>query len=149
MKNLFKIILLISFLSSFTYAPTPFSLEGIKAVNVVVLNKGKLVSKDMVKLIKKDTIEALNDEGIKTKTDEFSNFIIKIEANKVNQKIVVNVSLILVENVNPVRDTKLTNIAITYQKSDFFITDDIDAEVYESAVEFLLQTFIDQFIDEK
>lgn len=148
MKNLFKIVLSIVFVSSFAYALTPFSLEGIKAVNVVVLNKGKLVSKNTIKQIKEETIEALKDEGIKTNTDEFSNFIIKIEGDKVSTKIAVNVSLILVESVNPVRDTKLTNVAVTYQKSDFFIADKIDQEVYESAVEFLLPMFLEQFIDE-
>jgi hypothetical protein len=107
-----------------------------------------LVSKNTIKQIKEETIEALKDEGIKTKTDEFSNFIIKIEGDKVSTKIAVNVSLILVESVNPVRDTKLTNVAVTYQKSDFFIADKIDQEVYESAVEFLLPMFLEQFIDE-
>lgn len=148
MKNLLKLSLFLALSSSFLYALSPFSLEGVKSVNVRVLNKNKLVSKDTIKKIEEKTIVSLKKMGIKTITDEFSNFLIKIQVEEINKQFAVNVSLMLVESINPTRDTELTNIAITYQKSDFFIADDLNSEVYESAVEFLLPLFEEQYIAE-
>lgn len=148
MKNLFKISLFLALSSSFLYALSPFSLEGVESVNVRVLSKNKLVSKDTIKKIEEKTIASLKKMGIKTTTDEFSNFLIKIQVEKIDKQFAVNVSLMLVESINPTRDTGLTNIAITYQKSDFFIADDLNSEVYESAVEFLLPLFEEQYIAE-
>jgi len=148
MKNLLKISLFLVLSSSFLHALSPFSLEGIKNVNVRVLSKDKLVSKDTIKKIEQMTIASLNKIGIKTETDEFSNFLIKIETKEIDTQFAVNVSLILVESVTPIRDRDLTNVAVTFQKSDFFIADDINEEVYESAVEFLLPVFEEQYIDE-
>lgn len=148
MKNLLKISLVLVLSTNFLYALSPFSLEGLKNVNVRVLSKDKLVSKDTIKQIEKETIASLNKMGIKTETDEFSNFLIKIETKEIDNQFVVNVSLILVESVNPIRDRDLTNIAVTYQKSDFFVADELNEEVYESAVEFLLPIFEEQYIDE-
>lgn len=148
MKNLFKISLFLALSSSFLYALSPFSLEGVESVNVKVLSKNKLVSKDTIKKIEEKTIVSLKKMGIKTITDEFSNFLIKIQVEEINKQFAVNVSLMLVESINPTRDTELTNIAITYQKSDFFIADDLNSEVYESAVEFLLPLFEEQYIAE-
>ena len=148
MKLINKIFILFTLISTFSYAVTPFSLEGLKAVNVLVLNKDKKISKQLLKEIKDETIEQLQVAGIKTKTDEFSNFLIKIEVEEVGTKSVVTVKLILIESVSPVRDKKLENVAFTYQKNDFFIPDELEVEVYDSAVEFLVPNFIDQYIEE-
>ncbi|WP_024955798.1 hypothetical protein [Sulfurospirillum arcachonense] len=149
MKHLVKLFLLISFIYNFSYALTPFSLEGLKSVNIAILNKGKLVSKQTIEKIKKDLTHSLTKLGIQTHTLEFSNFLIKIDAKKIKKKFAVHVSLLLVESVNPIRDKKLINTAITYQQSDFFITDELEDDVYESAVEFLLPLFEEQYLEEK
>jgi hypothetical protein len=148
MKSLFKSFLILALLSTFGFAVTPFSLEGLKEVNVVVADKSKVLKKETRKKIKEDTIKKLQDLGIKTKTDKFSNFIIKISAQNVGKKSAVLVSLFLVESASPIRDRELENVTITYKQDDFFIADNLDKEVYESAVEFLLFTFEDQYIEE-
>lgn len=148
MKNLLKISLFLLLSFNVLYAVTPFSLEGLKAVNVLVLNKDKTISKTILKEIKEETIEQLQEAGIKTKTDEFSNFLIKIDVDKVKDTSVVNVKLMLIESVNPIRNKELENVALTYQKNDFFVPDELEEEVYDSAIEFLVPVFIDQYKDE-
>lgn len=149
MKNIVKIFFIVSLLYSFSYCNTPFSLEGIKSVNVLVINKGKLISKNTIDKIEKEVKILLEDMNIKTETSEFANFIVKIEAKKVLDKFAVNVTLLLVESVRPQRNQNLINTAITYQKNDFFITESLDLDVYESAVEFLLPSFQEQYEEEK
>ena len=74
--------------------------------------------------------------------------IIKIDTHKIGQKFAVYVSFLMVESVNPIRDKELENVGITYKQDDFFVADDLDEEVYESAVEFLLYSFEEQYIEE-
>jgi len=142
-----KVIIAIIF-STLCFAVTPFSLEGLKEVNLVVADKGKVLKKETLIKIRKATIQKLQEMEIKTETNKFSNLIIKIDAHKVGKKFAVNVALFIVESVNPIREKELENVGITYSQNDFFIADDLDEEVYESAVDFLLYTFEDQFIEE-
>ena len=142
-----KIIVAFVF-STLCFAVTPFSLEGLTEVNLVVADKGKVLQKETLVKIKKATLKKLQEMGIKTETDKFSNLIIKIDAHEVGKKFAVNVSFFIVESVNPIRKKELENVGITYKQDDFFIADSLDEEVYESAVEFLLYTFEEQYIEE-
>jgi len=148
MKLITKFFIILFLISTSLYAITPFSLEGLKAVNVLVLNKDKIISKEILKKIKVETLKQLKDAGLKTETDEFSNFLIKIEVEKVEKKSVVTVKLILIESVAPIRNKDLVNVAFTYQKNDFFVPDELEVEVYESAIEYLVPSFIDQYKEE-
>jgi len=143
-----KYIILTIFLITNTFALSPFSLEGVKNVNVKLFDKSKLVSKKlkqkMVSTIKKE----FSKLGIKTTSEEFSNFIVKIEAVKIQKTYVVNVSMFLVEDIIPSRDKNLESMGITYKKSDFFDTEDFEADVYESVIEFLLFDLLEQYRDE-
>lgn len=143
-----KFLITTFILSTLLYAVTPFSLQNLKSVNIVIADKGKVLQKQTVPKIKKSVEKKLQELGIKTKTDNFINFIIKIDAKKIDKKFAVYVSLFMVESVNPLRDKKLQNVAITYKQDDFFIADELDEEVYESAVEFLLYSFEEQFLEE-
>ncbi len=135
-------------LSTLCFAVTPFSLEGLKEINLIVADKGKVLKKETLVKIRKATILKLQEMEIKTETNKFSNLIIKIDAHKVGKKFAVNVAFFIIESVNPIREKELENVGITYSQNDFFIADDLDEEVYESAVDFLLYTFEDQFTEE-
>ena len=144
-----RLFLAILIFSTFSYAVTPFSLENVKSVNIVIADKGKVLHKDTIPKIKKSVEKKLKELGIKTQTDDFINFIIKIDTIKLEDQFAVYVSLFMVESVNPLRDKELENVAITYKQDDFFIADLLDEEVYESAVEFLLYSFEEQYLEEQ
>jgi len=128
---------------------TPFSLENVKSVNIVIADKRKVLQKQTILKIEKSVESKLQELGIKTQTDDFINFIIKIDTIKLEEQFAVYVSLFIVESVNPLRDKELENVAITYKQDDFFIADLLDEEVYESAVEFLLYSFEEQYLEEQ
>ena len=144
MKYFILVILLVSGL----FALSPFSLEGVKNVNVKVFGKGKLVSKELKQKIKTKIKEELTKVGIKTKSEEFSNFIVKIQAVKIQKTYVVNVSLFIVEDIIPSRDKSIESLGVTYKRNDFFDTEDFDADVYESVIDYLLPDLIEQYEDE-
>lgn len=148
MKNILKLITVTLMFSTFSYAVTPFSLEGLKDINLVVADKGKVLSKETLLKIKNDATKKLQEMGIKTKSNSFRNIVIKIDAIEVSSKFAVNVHFFIVESVNPLRDKELENVAITYSQNDFFIADSLEDEVYESAIEFLLYSFEEQYIEE-
>jgi len=144
MKHIALTILLFSNI----FALSPFSLEGVKNVNIKLFDKSKLVSKELKQKITKEIKEELTKVGIKTSSEEFSNFIVKIEAVKIKNEYIVNTSIFLAEDIIPSRDTSLESLGITYQKNDFFTTEDFKVDLYESVIEYLLFDLLEQYRDE-
>jgi len=144
MKHIALTILLFSNI----FALSPFSLEGVKNVNIKLFDKSKLVSKELKQKITKEIKEELTKVGIKTSSEEFSNFIVKIEAVKIKNEYIVNTSIFLAEDIIPSRDTSLESLGITYQKNDFFTTEDFEVDLYESVIEYLLFDLLEQYRDE-
>lgn len=127
---------------------TPFSVEKVKNINVKVVDKTKLLPAELKSKITKEIKSALANAGIVTQSDEFSNFIVKIEGIQVEKKHVVNISMFIIEDVFPLRDRENEAIAITYQKNDFFDTSDLQTDVYESVIDYLLFDFLEQYREE-
>jgi len=144
MKHIALTILLFSNI----FALSPFSLEGVKNVNIKLFDKSKLVSKELKQKITNEIKEELTKVGIKTSSEEFSNFIVKIEAVKIKNEYIVNTSIFLAEDIIPSRDTSLESLGITYQKNDFFTTEDFEVDLYESVIEYLLFDLLEQYRDE-
>ena len=144
MKHIALTILLFSNI----FALLPFSLEGVKNVNIKLFDKSKLVYKELKQKITKEIKEELTKVGIKTSSEEFSNFIVKIEAVKIKNEYIVNTSIFLAEDIIPSRDTSLESLGITYQKNDFFTTEDFEVDLYESVIEYLLFDLLEQYRDE-
>jgi hypothetical protein len=143
-----KHIVFTIFLITSSFALTPFSLEGIQSVNIKLFDKSKLVSKELKQKIVHQIESEFTKLGIKTKSDNFSNFIVKIEAIQIEKTYAVNITMFLAEDVIPSRDQSLQSLGITYRKSDFFTTQDLEEELYESIIDFLLFDFIEQYKDE-
>lgn len=144
---------LVSLMSIFTinlFALTPFSLEGVKQINVKVLDKSKFTSDETLNKIKIDVNEGLKNLGIQTKSDQFSNFIVKIQGEKFGEKYALHISMFIVEESFPLRNKEKETMSITYYKDDFFDTNqkDLQGEIYDSIIKYLLDDFIEQFKEE-
>ena len=144
MKNL----ALLFFFVINSFAITPYSLENLKEVNLKVLNKKETISKELEKKIDNKIIEEFKKLGIKTTTDNYSNFLVKIKIDKIKDVNFVRTSIIVSEDVIPLRDKNLEMLAITYKKEDSFESEDLEIDIYESIVDYLLDDFIEQYKDE-
>ncbi len=138
------------FITTNVFALSPFSLEGIKDVNLKVMDKSKLTSEDNLNKIQYDVKSTLEKLGIKTKSVNFSNFIVKIQGVKAKDTYVMHISMFIVEDVHPSRDTSIENMSITYYKDDLFDTNknDLQTDIYESVINYLLSDLIEQHKEE-
>jgi len=140
-----KKLILLFFTFVYSFALTPYSLENVKEVNLKFLNKKENISKKLEEKITKKVKEELEKLGIQTKTEKYSNFIIKAKVLKIANKQLVQTSIMIVEDIKPVRDEALLTIGITYKKDDSFIAEDLELDIYESIVDYLLEDFIEQY----
>lgn len=143
-----KYFIITALFTAMLFGITPFSVEKVKNINVKVVDKTKLLPAELKSKITKEIKSALANAGIVTQSDEFSNFIVKIEGIQVEKKHVVNISMFIIEDVFPLRDRENEAIAITYQKNDFFDTSDLQTDVYESVIDYLLFDFLEQYREE-
>lgn len=144
-------LLLTLLITTNIFALSPFSLEGVKSVNLKILDKSKLLDEKQLDSIKNQVELELKNLDIKTKSDIFSNFIIKIQGVTLkNNTYVLHISMFIVEESTPVRDKKQESMSITYYKDDFFDTTSktLLADTKESINDYLLSDFIDQYKEE-
>ncbi len=144
MKKL--ILLLLS--SIYLFAVTPFSLENVKELNVKVLNKKEIISKELETRIEKKIEEELKKLGIKTQTEDYINFTITINIDKIKDIDFVRTAISISEDVTALRDKELVKMAITYKKGDSFKAENIEEDIYESIVEYLFEDFEEQYKEE-
>lgn len=145
-----KKIILILVISLNLFALSPFSLEDIKDVNLKFVDKTKLLSENTKNKIKDQLTKELTKVGIKTKSDNFSNFIVKVEGVSLGNNSIINITMFIVEDVVTLKNKPVEKMAITYYKTDLFDTnkDNLDVDIYESIIDYLLFDFIEQYIEE-
>ena len=143
-----KKIIVLLLLLTYSYAITPFSLENLKELNIKFLNKKETISKSLEEKITKKVKEKLENLGIKTKTDKFSYLKMGVKIDKFDKITFVRTSIQIQEDVEILRDNPFKFMAITYKKDDSFEAEDLENDIYESIVDYLLEDFIDQYKDE-
>lgn len=143
-RILFATILIFA---SNVFALTPFSLEGVKELNVKVLDKSKLTSEQTLDKIKTSVQTGLENLNIKTKSDQFSNFIVKIQGEKFDDRYALHISMFIVEESYPIRNEDQETMSITYYKEDFFETNHktLQEDIFDSVIYYLLEDMADQY----
>lgn len=143
-----KKLLLLIFVFTYSFSISPYTLENLKEMNIKVLNKRKTISKELEKKIENKIKEEFTKLGIKTESKEFSNFKIKINIDKIKGVDFVRTAILVSEDVIPLRDKDLEMFAITYQKNDYFEAENLEDDIYESIIDYLLVDFIEQYKEE-
>lgn len=132
------------------FALSPFSLEGVTEFNIKVIDKSKFTDEKNLDIIKEKVNTKLYNVGIKTKSDNFSNFIVKIQGEKFDEKYALHISMFIVEETYPLRNQKQETMSITYYKDDFFETNskELQTDIYDSVVSYLLEDMLEQYKEE-
>lgn len=144
MKNLIFLLLA----TVYSYAITPFSLENLKEVNVKLLNKKGIISEALEQKIESKVKEKLEAIGIKTATNKYSYLKMSVKIDEFGDTKFVRTALIVQEDVNLLREPSFKSMALTYEKSDEFEAENIEKDIYESIVDYLLADFIEQYKEE-
>lgn len=142
-----KLIFLFLF-TVYSYAITPFSLEGLKELNIKFINKKDTISKALEEKITKKVKEKLQAVGIKTDTSKYLYLKMIVKIDEFDKTKFVRTAIIVQEDVILLREPTFESMAITYQKNDEFEVEDLEIDIYESFVNYLLDDFVEQYKSE-
>lgn len=144
MKKLLLVVSSLLFLQLALSAATPSNLEGIKALNVFVLDQSGAISPQLEANLTSELKNNLEKNGIKSSKDGVGVMFVKVTSTKVGATSVVYIHLGIGEEVEIDRGDKVKSFAVTYSIDDTIESECVDADVYDSVMNFLFLEFLEQ-----
>ncbi len=148
MKKLFSLAVIILFLPLALFGAGPYNLEGIHDLNVLVIDENKAISPQLTDKIADELKSKLEKNGIKSRKDGVGTLFVKISSLKVGKNTVVGISFGIGEEAEIMRSGRVKSFVQSYNNSDLFESEDVNADVYDSIVNYLMGEFIEQFHDD-
>ncbi len=145
MKNLSLVISFLLFSQLTLFATTPYNLEGIKALNVLVIDQSATISPELEKKISVGLKSKLEKNGIASKKDGVGAMFVKITSTKIGKTTVAYINLGIGEEAEIDRSHKVKSFALTYSFDDMIESENIEADVYDSVMNFLIDEFLEQY----
>ncbi len=145
MKKLSLVIFSLLFSQLTLFATTPYNLEGIKALNVLVQDQSETISPELEKRLVAELKEKLEQNGIKSKKDDVGALFVKITSTKVGKTTVAYINLGIGEEAEIVRSSKVKSFVLTYSYDDMIESQNVEADVYDSVMNFLIEEFLEQY----
>ncbi|MCJ7766224.1 MAG: hypothetical protein MUP09_09835, partial [Thiovulaceae bacterium] len=90
----------------------------------------------------------LEQNGIKSKKDGVGALFVKIFSTKVGKTSVVYISFGVGEESQIQRASKVDSFVLSYSNEDVIESEDVDKDVYDSIVDFLMEEFLEQLRDD-
>ena len=145
MKKYSLLIFFLLFSHLTLFATTPYNLEGIKALNVLVLDQSGTTSPQLQERLSKALKSKLEANGIESKKDGVGALFVKITSTKIGKVTVAYINLGIGEEAEIVRSSKVKSFVLTYSFDDMIESENIEAEVYDSVMNFLIEEFLEQY----
>ncbi|MGB5964426.1 MAG: hypothetical protein WBF77_11840 [Sulfurimonadaceae bacterium] len=145
MKKLSIVIFFLLFLQLTLFATTPYNLEGIKALNVLVIDQSGTISPQLEEKLATELKSKLENNGIKSKKDGVGAMFVKITSTKIGKRSVVYIHLGIGEEAQVIRSHKVKSFALTYSFDDMIESENVEADVYDSVMNFLIEEFLEQY----
>lgn len=130
------------------FAAAPYNLEGIESLNVLVMDSSKTITPELKQKIEKELKEKLEKSGIRSKKEGVGALFVKIDALKSAKSTVVSIAFGVGEEAKIERAGTVESFVLSYSNDDFFESDDVNADVYDSVVNYLMDEFLEQFRDD-
>ena len=148
MKKLFSLLVIILFLPLALIGAAPYNLEGIEALNVLVIDENKAISPQLTHKIAEELKSKLEKNGIKSKKDGVGALFVKISSLKAGKSTVISIAFGVGEEAEIMRSGRVKSFVQSYSNSDLFESEDVNADVYDSIVNYLMGEFIEQLHDD-
>lgn len=145
MKYLFVMLSSLLLLQLTLWGTTPYNLEGIKALNVLVQDENDVLSADFEARLKALIRGHLERNGIAAKKDGVGAMFVNLTALDVGKTTVIKITLGIGEETLVLRDKEIESFALTYSYSDMIKTQHVEADVYDSVNDYLIDEFLEQF----
>ncbi len=126
----------------------PYNLEGIQALNVLVIDENRAISPQLTQKIAQELKSRLEKNGIKSKKEGVGALFVKISSLKAGKSTVVSIAFGVGEEAEIVRSGRVKSFVQSYSDSDLFESEDVNADIYDSVVNYLMGEFIEQFHDD-
>jgi hypothetical protein len=143
-KFSFLLVFLLS-LPSALIGAGPYNLEGIQALNVLVIDENKAISPQMTQKIAQELKNRLEKNGIKSKKDGVGALFVKISTLKAGKNTVVSILFGVGEEAAIMRAGSVNSFVQSYSNSDLFESEDVNTDVYDAVVNYLMGEFLEQF----
>lgn len=129
-------------------AATPYTLEGITALNVLVIDHSKTISEETREKILQALQQKLEKNGIKSSKDGVGALFVKITSTKIGKTTVAYINMGIGEDAEIDRSPKVKSFVLSYSFDDMIESENIDADVYDSVMNFLINEFLEQYHDD-
>jgi len=144
-----KIIILFSFLlllQTSLFATTPYNLESIKALNILILDQNDILSTAAEKQLKNALKKKLANDGIKGEKDGVGAMFVKINATVKGNITIAFITLGVGEEAIIKRGCKeISSFVLTYSYDDMIESLNPETDVYDSVINFLVDEFLEQY----
>ena len=126
------------------FAAAPYNLEGIESLNVLVMDSSKTITPELKQKIEKELKAKLEKSGIKSKKEGVGALFVKIDALKSAKSTFVSIAFGVGEDARIERDGTVESFVLSYSNDDFFESEDVNTDVYDSIVNYLMEEFLEQ-----
>lgn len=145
MMKLILFIFYLLFSQPLLFATTPHTLEGITALNVLVIDQSNTISAETKEKIAAALKAKLDANGIKSQKDGVGALFVKINSTKIGKIWVAHIHLGIGEEAEINRSHKVRSFVLAYSNDDMIESENIDADVYDSVINFLIDEFLEQY----
>jgi hypothetical protein len=146
MKNRSPIITVLLLCHLSLFATTPYDLEGIKALNVLVLDQNDILSSQEEQKLLQTLKERLEAEGISSQKDGVGAMFVKLSAVKIKGVNVVHITLAVGEEAVVRRgSSSVETFVLSYSYEDMIETKRVEADVYDTVIDYLFDEFMEQY----
>ena len=146
MKKLITLFSFLFLLQSTLFATTPYNLEAIKALNILVIDQDDILSTAAEKQLKNALKKKLASNGIKGEKDGVGAMFVKVNATVKGNITIAFITLGVGEEAIIKRGGKeIASFALTYTYDDMIESLNPETDVYDSVINFLVDEFLEQY----
>ena len=146
MKKLITIFSFLLFLQMTLFAATPYNVESLKALNILILDHNDILSTAAEKQLKSALQKKLTASGIKCKKDGVGAMFVKVNATVKGNITIAFITLGVGEEALVRRgDKEIATFALTYSYDDMIESLNPETDVYDSVINFLIDEFLEQY----
>jgi len=127
------------------FAAGPFNLEGIESLNILVIDENKAISQQLEEKLRQDIRQKLEKNGITSNKEGVGALFVKVSSSRIGDTTLVHINFGVGEEGEIVRSHKVQSFVISYSNEDTIESDDVEADVYDSVINFLMEEFLTQF----
>jgi len=128
------------------FATTPYNLEGIKALNILIVDNNDVLTPAFEARLKERMKKRMDTLGIASVKEDVGAISVSVRALKMQKEWVIHVCLSVGEEALVKRgDKKVVSYVKTYVYDDMVQTKLPELEVQSVVMEYLLDEFIEQY----